>query len=352
MYSTTNITVELLKWYDKSKRNLPWRKTLDPYKIWLSEVMLQQTQVKTVIPYYKKWIKKFPDFQSISESNLDVLIKLWEGLGYYNRCRNFYNAVKIIYSNFDSMLPKDIEDFKSLPGVGNYTASAVYSIAFSEPHPVMDGNVKRVMCRVFQFRNLTSFNMKRLISSLEKWIDHNRPGDFNQALMELGATLCKPINPKCRICPLKLVCRGYDSGHPERYPITKKKQPIPILNVLTGLVWKQDTFLILQRVGYKHLTNLWELPGGRFQNNLNHQMQLMKILKNKYNLHVNVKIKIGFINHRYSHFGVALSGFHCMLVNGSTLRVNQPYRWIRPEEINQFAFPKANHKLFELMKLT
>ncbi len=350
MYPTNNISKPLLRWYQKSKRPMPWRNTKEPYKIWLSETMLQQTQVKTVIPFYNSWIEKYPDFESVAGARLDSLLKSWEGLGYYNRCHNFHKAVKIIVNKYNSSLPINIKDFMVLPGVGSYTAAAVYSIVFLHPIPVVDGNVNRVMSRLLRLLRFTPYNKKRVLSTLIKWLDRSRPGDFNQALMELGSTVCLPKNPKCENCPLKLFCGGTLSGSPESYPSPKPKQSLPWQNVLTGVIWKRDSFLIIKRAGYKHLNNLWELPGGRTLTKNNPHPQLEELLKNKFKLEVSIKNKIGEIRHRYSHFGITLSGFHCRLINGSKPEVNRPFRWIRLNEINQYAFPKANHKLFNLMQ--
>ena len=209
MYTTNNISKSLLHWYKKSKRSLPWRKTKAPYNIWLSETMLQQTQVKTVIPFYSRWIEQFPDFNSVATAHLDSLLKFWEGLGYYNRCKNFHKAVKIIVNNYNSSLPDNIEDFKALPGVGEYTAAAVYSIVLSHPIPVIDVNVNRVMSRLLQIKLHTPHNKKRVLSTLTNCIDKTRPGDFNQAMMDLGSTVCTQKNPKCDICPLNSSCGGF-----------------------------------------------------------------------------------------------------------------------------------------------
>ena len=350
MYDTNNISIGLIEWYRKNKRYMPWRETKDPYKIWLSEVMLQQTQVKTVIPYYKKWIENFPSFESVARAELDSLLKLWEGLGYYNRCKNFHKAVNIIVKNYYSTLPKKIEEFKSLPGVGEYTAAAVYSISFSENYPVLDGNVKRVMCRMLGVRHFTSFNKKKILSKLSKWIDQNDPGTFNQALMELGNQICRPKNPLCNQCPISVNCKGFGVDNPESYPISKPKSPVPWYEVLTGIIWSNDSFLILKRYGYSHLTNLWELPGGKIQIKEKKQNQLINMLKNKYNLNVSDLTLLGSIHHKYSHFGIHLSGFNCRIKNINRIKTNQPFRWIKTDEISQYAFPKANHKLFCLLK--
>ena len=216
---------DVISWYNKNKRSLSFRKTKDPYKIWLSEVMLQQTKVKTALPYYDNWIKKFPTLKSVSLSNLDSLLKLWEGLGYYKRCNNFYKATKLVVSDFNCKVPKEKSQFMSLPGVGDYTASAVLSIAFNKPYPVLDGNVKRVMSRIIGIKTLTKHNLERINKFLNLVICEKNPGDFNQGLMEVGALICRPINPKCDDCPLIKHCYAFKKGNPEEFPAKSKRKP-------------------------------------------------------------------------------------------------------------------------------
>ena len=179
----------LISWFEEFGKDYPWRTTNDPYEILVSEVMLQQTQVKTVIPFYNRWIEQFPDFESVARAHLDSLLMIWEGLGYYNRCKNFHKAVKIIVKKYNSCLPANIEDFMALPGVGIYTAAAVYSIVFLHPIPVVDGNVNRVMSRLLRLLRFTPYNKKRVLSTLIRWLDRSRPGDN---FRHLGCYLTPP----------------------------------------------------------------------------------------------------------------------------------------------------------------
>ena len=213
-----NFTSSLLKWYNREKRILPFRDIKNPYKIWLSEVMLQQTQVETVIPYFERWVKKYPTLHSVAIEDDEKLLKVWEGLGYYSRCRNFHKAIKIVMEKYDGSIPKKWNEFCALPGVGDYTAAAVLSIAFQQSYPVMDGNVKRVMARILGLKNLTKRNLIRIQGRLKKLISIEKPGDFNQAMMELGAKICFPKNPNCGKCPIQKSCYAFDSGSPESYP--------------------------------------------------------------------------------------------------------------------------------------
>ena len=181
MYNT-NISKEILCWYDKNKRDLPWRKTNDPYKIWLSEVMLQQTKVETVIPYYNNWLKNYKTIQSVAQANLDELLKIWEGMGYYSRCKNFYHAAKEIIYKYNGTIPNQFDVFKSLPGVGDYIAGAVMSIAFNHPHPSIDGNHRRVISRILGIKNVSRYNKNRIYNYLKKIVEIDRPGDLSAAL--------------------------------------------------------------------------------------------------------------------------------------------------------------------------
>lgn len=340
----------MLRWYSENKRNLPWRKTQNPYQIWLSEIMLQQTQVDTVIPYYKKWLASFPTLKSVADVKEHDLLKVWEGLGYYNRCRNFHRAAKIVMKDFNCVIPSDYHSFRSLPGVGDYTAAAVLSICFDKPFPVMDGNVKRVMARVLKRRKLSKYNLKRIRSKLDGWIDPEHPGDFNQAMMELGSLVCRPNQPHCFECPLMSICAAAKTLRPEGYPEREHRKPIPHYNVSVGLIWKNDRFLILKRADKKHLGGLWELPGGKINPGESPAVALHREIREECGADVSVGKPIGTVRHRYSHFAITMEVFHCRLKNGSNFGPVQPNHWIHKAEIPDYPFPRANHKLFSLIQ--
>lgn len=346
MYNT-NIN-DLLKWYELNKREMPWRNTKNPYKIWLSEIMLQQTQVNTVIPYYNKWISAFPTLKHVAEAKEDLLLKHWEGLGYYRRCRNFYNAAKTVVNNYDGTLPPNVKSMIALPGIGEYTASALLSISFNQPIPVIDANVKRVMARVLKIRYFTVRNRFRLKNVLSSWInDTKTPGNFNQAMMELGSQICTPKNPKCFACPISDNCAGFKSGSPERYPAAISVKKIPTYDVSVGIIWNKDKFYIQRRDKKMHLGGLWELPGGKPRNNENCQNAVAREIKEECNAGVDVKSQAGFVKHQYSHFKIELTAFHCSLQKGYSIPITTSSKWITPSEIGSFPFPKATLKIFE-----
>ena len=345
---TNMIQNRLLSWYRKNKRLLPFRDRTEPYIIWLVEIMLQQTQVETVIPYFNKWIHQFPTLQNVAEAQLSELLKLWEGLGYYARCRNFHQAAIIIKRDHNGKIPEDWVTFRSLPGVGDYTAAAVLSIAYKLPYVVIDGNVKRVMARILGRKKLSPRNMVMINNTLNNWIDKENPGDFNQAMMELGALLCKPKRPNCTVCPMQPNCRAAAAGYPERYPCKVKKVIRPHYITVGGLIWRKNRFYVQKRNVSSMLGGLWEFPGGKVRTNESLKTALKARIKEEFGITPIIQKKIGSVEHAYSHFSITFHGYHCK-ENGKYLESKSEYQWITPREINMFAFPTANHKLFNLI---
>ena len=312
--------------------------------------MLQQTQVKTVLPYYSKWVKKFPTLKTVSLSNIDSLLKLWEGLGYYKRCVNFYKASKIVIEKYNGKIPDEKKELLALPGVGDYTASAVLSIAFSKPFPVLDVNVKRVMSRIIGIKTLSSFNLRKINNFLGELICKSRPGDFNQGLMEIGALICRPTNPKCNECPLSENCYALMKGSPENFPVKKRKKYKPQYNVVVAIIWRDDKFYIQKRATEKMLGGLWEFPGGIVNKGEDPEIILkQKVLKNC-GTDLNILKKAGIIEHAFSHFTIKLSSYFCsekkLLIKEGANR-----KWIYKKNIKDYTFPKANHKLFEHLEI-
>ena len=256
----------LLKWYDEHVRPFPWRKTNDPYKIWLSEIMLQQTQINTVIPYYKRWLSKFPNIKSVANADLESLLKMWEGLGYYARVRNFHSASNVVMNRFDGRIPDNYHDFQSLPGVGPYIAGAVMSIAYNLPVPAVDVNAFRVVSRIKSI-DLPFNKCKNEINGfLFGHLPPDRPGDFNQAIMDLGREICTPKNPACYACPIQSHCSAFVNKAVDKYPIKIKKPARPHYYVAVGIIWKNNKILISKRNESGLLGGLWEFPGGKIKN--------------------------------------------------------------------------------------
>ncbi len=349
MYNT-DINSLLLRWYNKNKRSLPWRDIHDPYKIWLSEVMLQQTQVNTVIPYYNKWIVKYPTLSSVAKTQIDDLLKLWEGLGYYSRCRNFFQACQIIMNEYGGIIPSTFTEFKSLPGVGPYIAGAVMSIAFNIPKPAIDGNINRIMFRYLGLKNQTKHNKTRVHSILSTFISLH-PGDIIQALMDIGSSICKPNSVSCNQCPLSISCKGFLNGSPLLYPNYKNKKSLPVKNIIAGLVQHNGKMFITKRKDDGALGGLWELPMILVKDYNDHSL-FKKFLKDKYNLNLKINNKIGNIIHSFSHYKMNIEIFNCEIINTRIQKssINNISKWISRKEIVNYAFHKANHKLFDLLE--
>jgi A/G-specific adenine glycosylase len=253
----------LLDAYDAGKRDLPWRGETDPYRIWVSEVMLQQTRVDTVIPYYGRWLERFPDIEALATADEDDVLRVWQGLGYYSRARRLQAGARVVRERFGGSLPGNSEGLRDLPGVGDYTAGAVASIAFGEVVPAVDGNVRRVLARLFDLPDPSPGELRALAGEL---VDPERPGDFNQALMELGALVCGPRAPRCGDCPLGPVCLALERGTVEERPRRKSKKPVPEVDVAVAVAAARDEsgelhFLLRKRPGTGLLAGMWEFPG-------------------------------------------------------------------------------------------
>ena len=337
---------ELLNWFNQNKRNLPWRRGRTPYRVWVSEIMLQQTQVNTVIPYYKKWMKKYPTLKSFKESNFDDVIKIWEGLGYYSRCHNMFNAAKLINSTF----PNNYDDLINLPGIGDYTAKTILAIAFKKNLVGIDTNLERIGYRILGLKTKTKRNQKRVIKYLEENQCTNNPGDYNEALMDLGSSLCKASITYCNQCPLKNICKAYASSSPILYPTPKVRKKIPIYDVAVSVIEYKNKILITKRLNKNFLPGLWEFPGGKIEKNETAIQTIIREVKEETNLTVSNPIFLGNIKHKYSHFGVNISLFISFPKSIKSLNLSQEYRWIRMKDILNYPLPKANHKMLDILK--
>ena len=337
---------ELLNWFYQNKRTLPWRRGRTPYRVWVSEIMLQQTQVNTVIPYYKKWIKKYPTLKSFKESNFDDVIKIWEGLGYYSRCHNMFNAAKLINSTF----PNNYDELINLPGIGDYTAKTILAIAFKKNLVGIDTNLERIGYRILGLKTKTKRNQKRVVKYLEENQCTNNPGDYNEALMDLGSSLCKASITYCNQCPLKNICKAYASSSPILYPTPKVRKKIPIYDVAVSVIEYKNKILITKRLNKNFLPGLWEFPGGKIEKNETAIQTIVREVKEETNLTVSNPIFLGNIKHKYSHFGVNISLFISFPKSIKSLNLSQEYRWIRMKDILNYPLPKANHKMLDILK--
>jgi A/G-specific adenine glycosylase len=253
---------QLLGWYDRQRRNLPWRRSRDPYAIWLSEVMLQQTQVSVVLPYWESFLRRFPDVRALAEAPLDAVLAAWRGLGYYARARNLHQAAQAIVRDHGGRFPRTVESLGALPGFGRYTVGAVASIAFGLPVPLVDGNVARVLARLFAIEGAAgdTAREKVLWRLAEALVEGERPGDWNQALMELGATVCRPESPSCLLCPLREECRALAMGAVDRIPAPRPRAARRAMRLAVAVVRRGSSVLLVRREGTGLFGGLWELP--------------------------------------------------------------------------------------------
>ena len=344
----TDLASHLLAWYDDRSLTLPWRNSNDPYKIYLSEVMLQQTQVKTVLPYYKKWVNKYPTVQSVANATQEQILKQWEGLGYYSRARNFHKSCQIIALKFDGSIPTFPEEFSKLPGVGPYISAAVMSIAFHHPLPAVDTNAIRVAARQKMVKLSSPADSKIINRYLSDNIAINRPGDFNQAIMDLGREICKSDNPKCTICPVSKFCKALVNNFVDKYPVKIKPAKKPHYNIAAGIIWNKGQILISKRRENGLLGGLWEFPGGKIEKGENAQTCIIREVKEELGVLVQPTSFLKQIKHAYTHFSITMDAYHCDYLQGTPQSIGcDNWKWITPEEIRLLPFPKANHKLFD-----
>ena len=341
----TAIRRALLAWFRKNAQALPWRMNRNPYRVWVSEVMLQQTRVETVIPYYQHWLAEFPTPQSLAEAEEDHVLKSWEGLGYYNRARNLQAAARIVMERYQGSLPADLKALQDLPGIGRYTAGAILSIAFNQPAPILDGNLRRVFTRVFNISTpiQTSGTEKELWEIAEDLLPESDPGDFNQALMELGALVCLPKKPLCARCPLADDCQAKMIGLQESLPQRKEKAPLPHLQVTAAVILRGGQVLIAKRPPGGLLGGLWEFPGGKQEENETLQETLAREIMEELNLDVKIGAQLGSYQHAYTHYKVTLHAFFCQLSTENLhLNYHTEFSWESLEELQNYPMGKID----------
>lgn len=352
----TEFRKRLLSWYDANKRQLPWRDVDDPYLVWISEIMLQQTQVDTVKPYFTRFVDRFPTIFDLAKASQEEVMMIWEGLGYYSRARHMHATAKNVVENFDGKIPDNWDDIIELKGVGPYTASAVLSMAYQKPHAVVDGNVIRVLSRWLGIED----DVKRTATknSIQGWADEllapARPGDFNQALMELGALICTPANPDCEKCPLSAKCTARKQVKTDVIPYKAPSKKAPHHHIGVGIIInKKDEVLIALRPEDGMLGGLWEFPGGKQEKGESIEETTIRELKEE--LGVDTEIIQPFMNlkHAYSHLKITLHASICKIVGGNPKpKASQKIQWIKIPRLNDVPFPKANRQLTKKLMQT
>ncbi|MGM0454087.1 MAG: A/G-specific adenine glycosylase [Thermodesulfobacteriota bacterium] len=342
-----DIREKLLAWYGRNGRQLPWRQTSDPYRIWVSEIMLQQTRVQTVIPYYERFLARFPDICALAAADQEVLLKLWEGLGYYARARNMHKAAKRVVAEHGGKIPDNWPAIIGLPGIGPYVAAAVLSFAFDRPHAVLDGNVKRLIARLFADaepvnRPAGHGHFQRFADDL---LDTARPADYNQAVMELGALVCRPKSPLCDVCPLASHCRARAADAVGDFPVRGRRKPVPEYEMAIGVIRRNGRYLVVRRPENGLLGGLWEFPGAVLENGKPPADACIRSMKAVVNLSAAVARPICTVRHAYTHFKVRAHVFLCRQATGS-VQLSGPAacRWVPPSNLRDLPFTGLTHK--------
>lgn len=314
--------------------------------------MLQQTRVDQGTPYYERFIAAFPDVHTLAAASGAQVLKLWEGLGYYGRARNLHRAAKIVAHEQNGVFPTTAEAWQALPGIGRYTAGAIASIAFGERAPVVDGNITRVLARVFNIEESTdaTATRHRLWEIAESLVPATSPGDFNQGLMELGARICTPRQPRCEACPIRRHCDARAKGVQELRPVRKKKAATPHYEYVVGIVPKNGRYLLARRPENGLLGGMWEFPAGTVLAGETHQKALARVIRDNFGLTVKLHGLVAVVNHAYSHFKVTLNVYRCEWVSGKPKPVEHTLaKWVARSQFSRYAFPKANHKFMDLV---
>jgi len=338
----------ILKWYDRNARRLPWRAVIDPYAIWVSEVMLQQTQVETVIPYYQRWMERFPDVQALAAATEQEVLGVWEGLGYYTRARHLWQAAGKLINDYDAHLPRDTRSLEKLPGVGRYTAGAIASIAFGVDAPALDGNIKRVLARVFDVDLPIDkpAGLKRLWTLAAELLPHGRVGDHNQALMDLGALICMPKHPLCAECPLKGICLAFRQGCVMERPVKTPKKTTTHITVTAAIIRRSGRVLIARRPYKGLLGGLWEFPGGKQQAGETLKEALRREILEELAADVEVGNELGVYHHAYTHFRVTLHAFICKLAGAKPQPLEaSELAWVNPKALGAYPMGRIDRRI-------
>jgi A/G-specific adenine glycosylase len=345
--SEKSFSKSLTAWYQKAARDLPWRHTQDPYKIWISEVMLQQTTVNAVIPYYHRWIKRFADIESVARADLQEILKVWQGLGYYQRAKNIHRTAKILLSQYDGQIPNQADILKTLPGFGPYTRGAVLSIAFDQRYPIIDANVRRVVMRQLGLHGLPGAqHNNRIHDFLQEVMPQKGNHIFNQALMELGALICRSRNPQCHMCPVQSSCAAYRSGEQELIPQPKKVDIKRVKAVIA--VIRRNGEVFIQKRGAKGLfADLWEFPGGKVEAGEEEEVALRREIKEELDVEVISSQHLINVEHYYTQFRAHLSVWDCQLAQNPAL--NPQRKWVDHQEIRQYPMPSGSAKIVEYL---
>jgi A/G-specific adenine glycosylase len=340
----------LLAWYRANRRDLPWRagegEAADPYRVWLSEVMLQQTRVETVLRYYERWLERFPTLAALADAPLDDVLKAWEGLGYYSRARNFHSAVREVRARYGGDVPDDPTAFGALPGVGRYTEGAVMSIAFGRAAPIVDGNVRRVFARWTDDADPAAASLWAMAARLAPG---SAPGELNQALMELGATVCTPRKPRCPLCPARELCQTRIHGTQEERPAPKKAKPLPHEDTAVAVVERDGRLLLVRRPLDARLGGMWAFPCTVRRRGEAVGAAAGRAAREGLGIGVRPGEEIAAVRHVFTHVRVTYHAVRCTLADGDPLPLRyDAWAWVEPHEVSAYALPVAQQRIAAL----
>ena len=336
------LRARLLAWFDEHARDLPWRRDPSPYETLVSEVMLQQTRVETVIPYYERWLARFPDLAALADAPEDDVLRAWEGLGYYSRARNLHGAARAVRERYQGTLPSDYAALRDLPGVGDYTAGAVASIAFGEVQPAVDGNVKRVLARLFDMEAPRPAVLRELAASL---VDPRRPGDFNQAMMELGATICTPRAPACADCPVEAHCLARARGTVALRPAPRKRAAVPSFDLVTVVALDaRNRVLLRRRPDGGLLAGMWEFPSVALDPAADPDDQARSLATSLGEGVATSSLPLDRIEHVFSHRRETYHPF-VVVLDGPAAAAQPPCAWVERSALREHAMPRAQRRI-------
>jgi A/G-specific adenine glycosylase len=345
---TSTVAQALLDWYAEHARDLPWRRQRDPYAVWVSEVMLQQTRAETVIPYFTRWMERFPTVMSLASASQDEVLGLWEGLGYYRRAHNLHRAAQILVSDHDGKLPGDVDGLRDLPGIGPYTAAAIAAISFNQDVIAVDGNLRRVISRLIDLT--VDPRSVEGDSQLRSWalgeLPAGQSSHFNQALMDLGSMVCLPRAPKCGVCPLTQSCLAYQRGVQHLRPVRVPRKRIPHVTVTAAVLRRGGQVLIGRRPERALLGGLWEFPGGRLEPGESLESCLRREIREEIGVEIEVGASVGAFDHAYTHFRVTVHAFECKLVGGEPHAIeHSEIQWVPAERLREFPMGKVDRAI-------
>ena len=353
-YELVDMHAALIGWFEQHKADLPWRRRQDPYAIWLSEIMLQQTQVASVIPYYEQFLRQFPTVEALAAAPLDAVLKRWEGLGYYSRARHLHQAAQILVGQFEGVFPADPLVLRGLPGIGRYTAGAIASLAFGVDVPVVDGNVIRVLTRLFDVSDdvAQTATQNTLWALAEQILPIGQAGPWNEGLMELGRRICTPKTPDCPTCPVAAFCLSRQNATQLKRPVKAAKPRTPHYDVTAAVIRREDgALLIAQRPPNGMLGGLWEFPGGKREAGESLPDCLRREIEEELALEIEVGVQIGTVKHAYSHFRITLYAFACRYLGGEPQTIGcAAWTWTSLAELDRYAFPVTDQKIIAMLR--